>query len=95
MNSAPAVSPLVNLIPALFLFLIMYLLLIRPQRRQQQEHRKMVAGLKKHDEVVTTGGIHGVIVNLKGDTVVLRVDDAARIEVDTQAVARLVRKAGE
>lgn len=88
-------SPFVNLIPALFLFLIMYLLLIRPQQRREREHQKLVANLRKHDEVVTMGGVHGTIVNLKESTVVLRVDDNARLEVDKQAVARVTKKANE
>lgn len=86
---------LVNLLPAVFLFLIMYFLLIRPQQRRQQEHTKMIAGLRKHDEVVTMGGVHGTIVNLKEQTVVLRVDDAAKLEVDKTAIARVTRRASE
>jgi len=91
---AAAVGPWINLLPAIFLFLIMYLLLIRPQSRRQQEHAKMVAGLKKHDEVVTAGGVHGTVLHVKESTVVLRVDDSVKIEVDKQAIARLTKKAG-
>ncbi|MBI4227988.1 MAG: preprotein translocase subunit YajC [Candidatus Omnitrophica bacterium] len=89
------VNPLVNLMPALFLFGVMYFLLIRPQQRRQQEHAKLVAALKKHDEVVTIGGVHGTILNVKEQTVILRVDDQAKLEVDKTAVARLTRRAAE
>lgn len=89
------VSPLVNLMPAFFLFGVMYFLLIRPQQRRQREHTQLVAGLKKHDEVVTIGGVHGTILNVKDQTVVLRVDDQAKLEVDKTAIARLTHRAVE
>ena len=89
------VNPLMNLLPAVALFAIMYFLLIRPQQRRQQELNKMIAALKKHDEVVTVGGLHGTILNVKESTVVLRVDDAAKVEVDKTAVARITRRASE
>ena len=95
MTPAPGtVNPLVNLIPALGLFLIMYLLLIRPQQRRQRELATMIAGLRKHDEVVTAGGVHGTIVQVNDDTIVLRVDDHVKLEVDKSAVTRLTRRAG-
>jgi len=94
MTPAPGtVNPLVNLIPALGLFLIMYLLLIRPQQRRQRELAAMIAGLRKHDEVVTAGGVHGTIVQVNEETVVLRVDDHVKLEVDKSAVTRLTRRA--
>lgn len=87
------VNPLVNLFPALFLFGVMYFLLIRPQQRRQQEHTKLLAALKKHDEVVTAGGLHGTILQVKEQTVTLRIDDAVKVELDKTAVARVTRRA--
>lgn len=89
------VNPLVNLMPAVFLFGVMYFLLIRPQQRRQREHAQLMAGLKKHDEVVTISGVHGTILNVKEQTVILRVDDQVKVEVDKTAVARLTRRAVE
>ena len=54
----------------------------------------MVTSLKKNDEVVTGGGIHGTIVNVKDNTFIIRVDDNVRIEVSKTAIARLKRQAG-
>ncbi|MBI3318795.1 MAG: preprotein translocase subunit YajC [Candidatus Omnitrophica bacterium] len=85
-------SPVVNLIPIVLIFFIMYFLIIRPQAKQQKAVEKMQSNLKKHDEVVTTGGIHGTILNVKEETLTLRVDDNARIEVDKTAIARLVKE---
>lgn len=59
------------------LFLIMYLLIIRPQQKRQKEHKKMLEELKKGDRVVTSGGMFGKIFafNEKRGTVVLKVGD--------------------
>ena len=49
----------------------------------------MVSSLKKNDEVVTSGGIHGTIVNVKDATVVLRIDDNVKIEIQKSAIGTL------
>ncbi len=82
-------SPLVSLMPIIIIFGIFYFLLIRPQKKTQEEHKKMVSGLKKNDEVITSGGIHGTIVNVKDSSVVLRVDDNVKIEVQKSAIGVL------
>ena len=91
MNGAQ-VNPLINLFPIVLMIGIMYLLIIRPQRRREQEHTKMIEALKKHDEVVTIGGVHGTIVNSKEKTFVLRVDDNTKVEIDKSAVARITKQ---
>jgi preprotein translocase subunit YajC len=89
---SPPNPVIVNLIPLIFIFLIFYFLLIRPQQKRQREHQEMVKNLKKNDEVVTIGGIHGTIVNVKEKTFVLRVDDNTKIEVDKNSIAYLKKK---
>lgn len=90
-SAPPGAQPplLANFMPIIFIFVIFYFLLIRPQKKKQEEHQKMVSSLKKNDEVITSGGIHGTIVNLKDTTVTLRIDDNVRIEVQRSAVAFL------
>jgi preprotein translocase subunit YajC len=53
----------------------------------------MLAGLKKNDEIITTGGIHGTIANVKETTITLKVDDNVKIEVSKSSVASVKRKA--
>jgi preprotein translocase subunit YajC len=84
---AQAVNPIVNLIPFIFIFIIFYFLLIRPQKTKEQEQRKMLEKLDKNDEVVTSGGIHGTIVNVKEKSVVLRIDDNVKMEVEKNCIA--------
>ena len=80
-------NPLANFIPIILIFIIFYFLLIKPQKQKQKEHQDMLKSLKKNDEVVTNGGIHGTIVNIKDRTVTLRVDDNTRIEIQKESVA--------
>lgn len=87
MPQAPQVNPVMNLFPLIFIFIIFYFLLIRPQKQKEKEHRKLLQNLNKNDEVVTSGGIHGTIVNVKDKTVILRVDDNVKIEVEKNCIA--------
>jgi preprotein translocase subunit YajC len=91
-QSAPSPSPFFSLMPVILIFLIFYFLLLRPQRKKQEEHKQMVSQLKKNDEVITSGGIHGTIVGVKDDSLVLRVDDNVKIEVQKSAIAHLKKK---
>jgi preprotein translocase subunit YajC len=92
MNTAQA-GMLANLFPLALIFLIFYFILIRPQQKQQKEFKKMLESLKKNDQIVTVGGIHGTIINVKDKTLVVRIDDNARVEIDKSAIGRL-EKAG-
>lgn len=83
------------LLPVIFIYIIFYFVLIKPQRKEQQEHKKLIANLKKNDEVITTGGIHGTIVNVKDTTFMLRVDDNVRIEINKTAIATVKKTANE
>jgi preprotein translocase subunit YajC len=82
-----------GLFPLAVIFLIFYFVLIRPQQKQQKEYKKMLEGLKKNDQVVTLGGVHATIVNVKEKTFVIRVDDNVRVEIDKSAVGRLLKEA--
>ncbi len=86
MPQAQAVSPIMNLIPLLFIFVVFYFLIIRPQKNKDKEHQKMLSELAKNDEVVTSSGIHGTIVNVKDKTLIIRVDDNVKIEVEKNCI---------
>jgi len=83
---------MLNFVPLIFIFIIFYFLIIRPQQKKQKEHRGMIADLKKNDEIVTTGGLYGTIVNIKEKTFVVRVDENTKIEIEKNSIAH-VRKA--
>ena len=85
-------NPLIQTAPIIIIFFVMYFLLIRPQVKQQKETVRMQSELKKNDNVVTIGGLHGTVVNLKEDAVTLRVDENVRVDVDKTAIARVIKQ---
>ena len=92
MPQAQSVNPILNLFPLVLIFIIFYFLLIRPQKTREKEHQKLLENLNKNDEVVTSSGIHGTIVNVKEKTIILRIDDNVKVELEKSAVA-YVKKA--
>ncbi len=74
------------------IILIFYFLIIRPQKKKDRETKAMLDAVKKGDKVVTIGGIHGTVVTVKESTVVVKVDDNARIEFTKGAISSVVNK---
>lgn len=83
--------------PLIVFFVLMYAILILPQRRQQKKRQDMLASLQKGDRVVTIGGIHGVITDIKGDVLTLRIAEKVEINLQRSAVGYVARevKAGK
>ena len=75
------------IIPYLLIIAVFYFLVFKPQKDKQKDKEKMVDSLQKNDKVVTAGGMHGTVVLVKDKTVVLRVDEKARIEFDKEAIS--------
>lgn len=74
--------------------LLMYFLMLRPQKRKEEEFRRMVSQLKENDHVVTAGGIHGVVTNVQreAERVTIRVDESTgtKLRVSTSSIARVI-----
>jgi preprotein translocase subunit YajC len=87
-----AANPIVSFFPLILIFVVFYFLMIRPQQKQKKEHEEMLKGLAKNDEVITNGGIHGTVINVKEGSVVLRVDENTKIEVEKYAIAFTTKK---
>lgn len=81
--------PMYQFMMIIVIFVIFYMLLIKPQKKAQEDHKKMVAALKKNDEVITTGGVHGTVMNVKDSSLTLKIDDNVKIEVQKNAIAML------
>ncbi len=64
-------SALVTFAPLVLIFVLMYFMIIRPQRKKQKEEQKMRDSLQVGDEIVTIGGIYGRVISLKEDTIVI------------------------
>ncbi len=72
------------------IFFIFYLFIIRPQTKRQSEHNQMLAKLKKGNKVVTSGGIHGVIIDVRENTIMLKVAEKVYIEVQKGNIGQLL-----
>ena len=94
---APAPAPggasgFLNLLPFwFFIIVIMYFVLIRPQKKRQREQQRLVSSLKTGDRVVTNAGIHGLIANVKETTVIVKVADNVKIEMEKSAIANVLK----
>ena len=69
------------------IILIMYFFMIRPQQRKQKETTLFISEIKKGDQVVTVGGVHGKVYAVEGDTVLLELDKGLKIKVEKSALS--------
>jgi preprotein translocase subunit YajC len=81
---------LVNLLFLGFLILIFYFMLIRPQKRRVDEHRKLLASINDGDEVVTIGGMFGIVRRIGDDEIELEISPSTTVRVVKSAIARRV-----
>ena len=80
-------------VPLIFIFIIMYFVMIRPQKKRQEQQQKLMGNLKTGDRVVTNAGIHGLISNVKETTVLVKVADNVKIEIDKSAITNVLKEA--
>ena len=79
-------------LPIALIFLVMDFMVIRPQSKKAKEHQNMVAGLKKGDKIVTSGGLIGVITQVNETELELQVATGVRVFVARNMVINLVSK---
>lgn len=82
------------IVPMLILLAIFYFLLIRPQRKQEKQRQEMLSNLKKNDKVVTIGGVHGIVADVREKDVILKVDESGnvRLRVTRNGIGRVLDK---
>jgi preprotein translocase subunit YajC len=68
-------------LPLVLIFVIFYFLLIRPQQKKAKEHKTMLEGLKKGDKIVTSGGIFGLIEEVRPETVTVKIAENVRVKL--------------
>ncbi|WP_054027256.1 preprotein translocase subunit YajC [Bacillus sp. FJAT-28004] len=79
--------------PFVLMFAVFYFLLIRPQQKKQKQRSSMLNQLKKGDKISTIGGLHGTVVELSDDTVVLRVNDTTKMTFERSAINTIINSA--
>ena len=75
--------------PFIILFVVLYLIIIRPERRRAKQHRELIQKLKAGDKIITNGGLHGTITHVEQATITVQVADGVEVEVERGSVARL------
>ena len=88
-------NPYSGLIMIAAIFVIFWLFFIRPQNKKQKEEQKFREALQKGDDVVTAGGIHGKIADVKETTVLLTIDNNVKIEVEKSMIMATPRPAAK
>jgi preprotein translocase subunit YajC len=80
------------MLPILLFIPLMYLLMIRPQQKKQKQWQQMLQSIKTGDRVTTSGGIRGIIMSIKDDSIVIRVaPDSIKLEIAKNAIASVTQ----
>ena len=85
-------DPITSLLPLVFIFVVFYFLLIRPQSKKAKEHKQMVAALAKGDEIVTNGGLLGKLVKVGENFVDVELADGVTVKLQRNAIANVMPK---
>ena len=92
-QGAPGIGgpgPMMTIFPFILIFAIMYFMVIRPQQKKAKQHQELLNKLKKNDEVMTSGGIYGKVVDLKDTIVTIEVAPNVRIRVARPQIATVL-----
>jgi preprotein translocase subunit YajC len=77
------------------MIIMLYFMVLRPQKRAQKEHQARINALKSGDEVVACGGIHGLVTNVSDRLVTLKIADNVKIKVEKAAVMTILKKSDD
>lgn len=96
-QAAPAaaqdpLSSITGILPLIFMFVVLWFLMIRPQMKRAKEHKALLEGLQKNDEVLTQGGIVGKVVSISDAYVTVEVAANTQIIVQKQAIGAVLPK---
>lgn len=98
-QAAPAAAPaggmmssITGMLPLLLMFVVLYFVMIRPQMKRQKEHKSMLDKLGRGDEVITSGGVAGVVTDIGDNFITIEVADNVRIRVQKGAVGNVLPK---
>jgi preprotein translocase subunit YajC len=86
----PMIGTLLMLLQFVPIFLIIYLLILRPQQQRQKQAEKMLKELKKGDRVLTSGGIYGTVIGIDDVKAVLKIADDIKVEFAKSAIVQVV-----
>lgn len=87
-----AQSAMLNIVPLIFMFAIFYFLLIRPQQKKAKEHKSLLDSLKKGDQIVTAGGMHGKVTALDDTVVTVEIATGVNVKFNKGHIASVAKK---
>ncbi|MDQ5896089.1 MAG: preprotein translocase subunit YajC [Pseudomonadota bacterium] len=92
-GAAPAGgSSLMQMLPLVLMFVVLYFIMIRPQMKKQKEHKAMIDALAKGDEVVTAGGVFGRVTKVAESSVSLEIASGVEVQCQRSAVVQVLPK---
>ncbi|MEE8575022.1 MAG: preprotein translocase subunit YajC [Thermodesulfobacteriota bacterium] len=80
-------SAFASMAPLVLLFVVFYFLLIRPQQKKAKESKEMLSKVEKGDNVITTGGIYGIVTKVTDDTLTVEIADNVRVKLSKNAIS--------
>jgi preprotein translocase subunit YajC len=84
--SGQGMTPLLQLLPFAVVLAIFYFIIMLPMKKRQKKVQEFLGSLKAGDRVITSGGIHGLITKINGDTLQLQVAQNVRLDVSRSAI---------
>jgi preprotein translocase subunit YajC len=91
-GGAPAGGGFLGILPMVALIAVMYFLMIRPQMKRAKEHRSMLEKLARGDEVLTSGGVAGVVADIGENFVTVEVAEGVKLRIQKAAIANVLPK---
>lgn len=85
-------NPIMQFLPIILIVVVFYFFMIRPQTKKAKEHKEFVEKLAKGDKIITTGGIHGRIVEVTDTNMLVEVDNGVKIRFEKNAISTELSK---
>ena len=91
-GSSGSAAFFVQILPLLFVFVIFYLLMIRPQQRRMKQHQATIAAVQKGDEVVTAGGVRGKVTKVGDEEVEVEIAQGVKVRIVKSTLSHVLGK---
>ena len=89
--AAGGASALGSFFPLILIFVCFYVFIIRPQQKKAREHQQLLNALKKDDKILTTGGIYGTVMQVKGDIIEVKIAENVKVQVAKSAIGSVIQ----
>ena len=91
MQGEPPVFLQPQFVMIIAMVVFMYFVVLRPQMKAKKDHAQLLAKLDKNDEIVTAGGVHATVISVGDKTVILRIADNVKIEIEKSSISQVTK----